>query len=57
MVKLIENVRDQKLKILLLLLLLVCQLEVIKEDVTLVVVRGNNDDSYDLIHGEYICIN
>ena len=43
-------------QLLLLLLLLVCQLEVTKEDVSLVVVRGD-DDSFDSIHGEYISIN
>ena len=32
-------------------LLLVCQVEVMKEDVSLVVVRGN-DDSFDSIHGK-----
>ena len=41
--------------VLLMLLLLVCQLEVTKKYAALVLVRGN-DDSFDSIHGEYICI-
>ena len=55
--QLIEKGRDQQLKIvllLLLLLLLVCQLEVTMEDVMLIAARGN-DDSFNLIQGEYIC--
>ena len=54
-VQLIKKRGDRPMKIVLLLQQLVRQLEVTKTDNSLIVVRGDND-SFDSIHGEYICI-